>query len=71
MPTAWKKITKEINRPVLVTNNLKARDANGNMSHIWCVGMVHKTNEPGGPFVAFKDLYSKVFCLTHYAEIPN
>ena len=71
MATKWKKITKEVNRRVLVTNNLKARDANGHMSHVWCVSMIHKTAEPEGPFTAFKDDgYSRLWGLTHYTDIP-
>jgi hypothetical protein len=72
MATAWKKITGEMKRKVLVTNNLKARDAHGQMSHIWCVGMVHKTDQPGfEPFMAFDNSDRRLWGLTHYAEIPK
>jgi len=68
--SAWQPITGEINRKVLVTNNLEGRNANGQMSHIWRVDMVHKTDEPEGPFMAFDDSDRRIWGLTHYAEIP-
>lgn len=56
---------------VLVTNNLDARDAHGQMSHLW-LGMVHKPrrkNDPEG-YIAFRDLYNKVYNLTHWCWPP-
>lgn len=69
--TAWKKIKGEIKGKVLVTNNLKARNAHGEMSHVWVVSMVHETTEPEGPFMAFTEGDRRLWGLTHYAEIPE
>lgn len=67
----WKRITKEIDRHVLVTNNIKARDAHGGMSHVW-IGFVIKSSEPKkyGKFTTFDGHDMQVCDLTHYCEIP-
>lgn len=67
----WKRITKELGRRVLVTNNLKARDAKGAMSHVW-IGDIIKSAEPEkyGKFVTFDEADRKIYDLTHYCEIP-
>jgi len=69
--TAWKEITDEIPRKVLVTNNFEARDAKGQRSHVWVVSLVQKTDEPEGPFMAFTEMDRRLWGLTHYAEIPE
>lgn len=52
----------------LVTNNLNARDAFGNMCHVWLVPMIH---EEGGGFFAYQDgTMQRVYGLTHWASIP-
>lgn len=67
--SAWKPITEAFARKVLVTNNLGARDANGQMSHVWVVNMVHWD---GDGFEAFgDDSLRLLYSLTHYAEIPD
>lgn len=70
--TNWKKITKELDRRVLVTNNINARDAHGQMSHVW-IGFIIKSAEPEkyGKFVAFDEADRKILDLTHYCEIPS
>jgi len=70
MTRAWKPIKGEIKRKVLVTNNIKARDAHGNRSHVWIVSMVHEKDNDAG-FTAFIDNYTRLWDLTHYAEIPE
>lgn len=67
----WKKITKELPRRVLVTNNINARDAQGGMSHVW-LGSIIKSSEPKiyGKFVTFDEADRKIFDITHYCEIP-
>jgi len=65
----WKPITEPIKRKVLVTNNLKARDAFGQMSHIWISILVQKE---GDQFVSMDDAgWRKIESLSHYAEIPE
>lgn len=52
--------------PLLVTNNIKARDAFGHMSHLWLVRMVHVDPSAGG-FSAFEDNgFRKIEGLTHW-----
>jgi len=63
----WKPITNEIERKVLVTNNINSRDSYGQMSHVWCVNMVH---EDGGDFCAFAQDNRKIWGLKYYCEIP-
>ena len=72
MMAEWKKITKELDRRVLVTNNIKARDAHGQMSHVW-IGFIIKSSEPKkyGKFITFTDSDQRVLDLTHYCEIPQ
>jgi len=67
----WKRITKELPRRVLVTNNIKARDAKGEMSHVW-IGNIIKSGEPEvyGKFVTFDEADRKILDITHYCEIP-
>ena len=67
----WKKITKELPRRVMVTNNLNARDADGGMSHVW-IGFIIKSAEPKkyGKFVTFDEADRKICDITHYCEIP-
>lgn len=72
MADEWKKITKELHRRVLVTNNIKARDAHGQMSHVW-IGFIIKSDQPQkyGKFITFTDGDQRVLDLTHYHEIPQ
>lgn len=46
-------------RPLLVTNALPARNAHGEMSHIWLVNMIHEENEEDakryGKYTAFHE----------------
>jgi hypothetical protein len=67
----WRKITKELQRRVLVTNNIAARDALGNMSHVW-IGTIIKSSEPEkrGKFVTFDDGDMMILDITHYCDIP-
>lgn len=68
----WKRITKELDRQVLVTNNINARDAKGRMSHVW-IAFIIKSAEPDkyGKFTAFTDCDRRLIGLTHYCEIPQ
>lgn len=65
-------------RKVIVTNNLKARDAHGQMSHVW-VGLPQVSSGPTdsfpripekGSWMMFTDSYDTVQYLTHWCEIP-
>ncbi len=50
---------------LLVTNNIRARNAFGFMSHVWLVSMIHK--QADGEFKAFKeDGYAMVHNLSHW-----
>ena len=71
---AWQRITKEIkgHPRVLVTNNINARDAKGQMSHVW-IGIIIKSSTPDryGKFMTFADGEMPICDLTHYCEIPQ
>lgn len=69
--TAWKPITERIERRVLVTNNIKARTAKGDMSHVWVANLVQPDSDPRYGFITFDDRDCRVLNLTHYAEIPR
>ena len=66
--SAWRPITSEIRHKVLVTNNINARDAYGQMSHVWVAGLVQRDD---GEFICFLDGFQKIWGLTHYAELPR
>jgi hypothetical protein len=51
-------------RKVLVTNNFKARDAMGRMSHVW---FAHPIKVKDG-WVAFTDADSKIYDLTYWLD---
>lgn len=68
MPTAWKKITKPLDRKVLVTNNRKAKDAFGQMSHVWLVERVYAGRKYG--FSGYNG-GNLITAITHYSEIPK
>lgn len=55
----------EPHRKLLVTNNVEARDAHGQMSHVWLVRMIHKADDDEG-FCAYTDEMTKVHGVTHY-----
>lgn len=57
---------------VLVTNNLAARDANGDMSHVWIAApMVSSEPESAGEIVSFDDDFVKLRGLTHWHSLPS
>ena len=53
---------------VAVTNNIRARDAYGNMSHVWITKHV-ATSREGDGFVVFDAADRKIVGLTHYKYI--
>jgi len=69
---AWHDIKKkkvpEKKSKILVTNNIKSRDAHGQMSHIWLVVGVHKE---GNEYFAFDGSFTKIHNVTHWTEIPE
>jgi len=56
------------NKWIIVTNNIKAVDAHGEMSHVWLTSFVVRSEEIGSnsDFVIFDDANCKVFGLTHW-----
>lgn len=61
---------------VLMTNNLKARDAKGNMSHVW-LGMAWRCETPsalekngGNTWMGYVDdlIGQPLYCITHWAD---
>ena len=67
---------------IFVTNNIRARDAFGHMSHVWLVSMLHRYEEGDktihdqdaiaeyGQFTAFNDGDSRLCFITHWAHNP-
>lgn len=69
-PPVWKTIEGEMKGKFLVTNNIKATDANGDMSHIWiCNGV--RVDEDGRYCALPASQWDMVINLSHYAEIPR
>lgn len=64
----WKPITGEIKRPVIVTNNINARNAHGHMSHFWATSFV-QYDEETNEYICFQAGWQKIWGLTHYADI--
>lgn len=59
--------------PVLVTNNLHAKNALGSMSHVWAVPLLQQCKDADAyprEIIAF-DGWHKLRSLTHYCEIPT
>ncbi len=70
--TNWISIKKEVPKgKCLVTNNLKAKDNNGEMSHVWIAET--GVNKVGRWYNAFINLPSpeEVYDITHWAKIPS
>lgn len=56
--------------PILITNNMKARNAFGHMSHVWVVSMLHEDKDAPGEFCAlFGDNLRKIWGVSHWAPI--
>ena len=55
------------NKHIIITNNIDATDAHGEMSHVWMTRLVLDSEKPGEGLIAFTDRgYNKVQCLTHW-----
>lgn len=52
----------------IVTNNLKAKDAFGQMSHIWIVSLIQKD---GKSFSAYYDNDVIIKNITHWMRLPS
>lgn len=51
-------------RKLLVTNNIKARNSHGEMSHFWLVTMIHGSREAG--FSSFDECDNRLHRITHW-----
>lgn len=68
----WKPVTGDLPYGnYLITNNINALGAHGDMSHVWHVNSVHKASDPvHGPFTAFHGTNSaRVWGVTHYIDL--
>lgn len=54
------------NRWLLVTNNLNARDAHGEMSHLWLTTFWTKNEDNPNEIISFDTDYSKIRSLSHW-----
>ena len=58
-------------RTVIATNNIKARDAHGDLSHIW-IGTLYKEEDTSlGKFYLTDSNFNKVFGITHFIETTS
>lgn len=62
--TSFEEEKPEKNKYIIVTNNLNAKDAHGEMSHVWLTNFWKKTDNMG--VITFVDDSSKVINLTHW-----
>ncbi|MEJ1412795.1 MAG: hypothetical protein RPU90_04350 [Candidatus Sedimenticola sp. (ex Thyasira tokunagai)] len=51
---------------LIVTNNLDAKNAHGEMSHIWLTTFFTKGSQEGEGIVTFDEAGRKIFGLTHW-----
>jgi hypothetical protein len=68
----WRPITAaDVGKTMLVTNNIKARNAHGEMSHRW-ITWIQKADKPKetGKYVGFDCADRLIHDLTHCAPIP-
>ena len=67
----WRAITKnDVGKTMLVTNNLHAQNARGDMSHKW-IGWIQESNDPKwGDYICFDEADRRITGLTHCAPIP-
>jgi hypothetical protein len=57
---------------MLLTNNIRAKDAYGRMSHIWAGFVIESSNpKEDGRFITYTDTDRKVRNLTHCCYIPE
>lgn len=57
---------------VLVTNNLKARNRMGQMSHVWLASpMMSSAPQQTGDVIAFDESDRVLHCLTHWLEMED
>ena len=52
------------NKHIIVTNNINARDAHGEMSHVWMTTFFNKSKQDG--IVTFDAADRKICYLTHW-----
>ena len=59
-------------RKCIVTNNLRATDAHGQMSHIWILRPIFSTElESKGHWVGFDDADRKILDISHWMALPT
>jgi hypothetical protein len=62
--TAFKDEVPEPNKYIIVTNNIKAKTAHGEMSHVWLTSFLYVHED--GEISSFDDRDSKICNLTHW-----
>ena len=71
--SGWRKIkASDVGKTMLVTNNLYAKDAFGEMSHRWLT-WIQKSDDPKrqGKYGGFDAADRWIHNITHVAEIPK
>lgn len=73
-PHNWKRITRQMSDGLyLVTNNLKATDAQGRKSHVWLTSFIQKSDDPDtyGRFICFDENDRIKWNLSHFIEVTS
>lgn len=70
--TAFKEEIPNLDKKYLLTNNLEAKGARGQMSHVWLAYPMLNTGPAfHGEWIAFDNCDHKISCLTHWLEVPE
>lgn len=64
--TPFSESLPKVNKHLIVTNNLDAKNAHGEMSHVWLTQFVTKGSRDHEGIVTFDAADRKVICLTHW-----
>ena len=64
--TSFEEALPEVNKWLIVTNNINAVDAHGEMSHVWLTTFYTKGSREGEGLVTFDEGNRKIIGLTHW-----
>lgn len=64
--TSFSDSLPEKNKYIIVTNNIHAKNAHGEMSHVWLTIFYRKSDQPGHGIVTFDEADRKILRLSHW-----
>lgn len=64
--TSFKDEAPEPHKHLIVTNNLQATNAYGEMSHVWLTNIYHESDDPNEGLFMFDCRDFKIIRLTHW-----